>query len=142
AGDAGPTAPASGGGNDATAPSPPGGNGGATDVGVTATSITVGNISDLGGPVPGLFQGGPYGTKAYLDYINSQGGVYGRKLQLKVNDAQLDCTQNQAEYQNMVDQVFAFVGSWSLNDSCGAQVLAAHPVPAVQQALSVQFQKL
>src|SRR5207248_1873727 len=27
-------------------------------------------------------------------------------------------------------------------DYCGAQVLAAHPVPAIQQALSVQFQKL
>jgi ABC-type branched-subunit amino acid transport system substrate-binding protein len=141
-GNGGPAAPASAGGNGPAAPLPSGGNGGATDIGVTATSITVGNISDLGGPVPGLFQGGPYGTKAYFDYINSQGGVYGRKLQLKVNDDQLDCTQNQADYQNMVDEVFAFVGSWSLDDSCGAQVLAAHPVPAIQQALSVQFQKL
>ena len=133
----------SGAGTGATGvPAPAGGNGGATDVGVTATSITVGNISDLGGPVPGLFQGGPYGTQAYFDYINSQGGVYGRKLQLKVNDDQLDCTQNEAEYQTLVNQVFAFVGSWSLDDSCGAQVLAAHPVPAVQQALSTQFQKL
>ena len=141
-GSAGPAAPSSATGNGAAAPAPPGGNGGATDVGATATSITAGNISDLGGPVPGLFQGGPYGTQAYFDYINSQGGVYGRKLQLKVNDDQLDCTQNQAEYQNLVNQVFAFVGSWSLNDSCGAQVLAAHPVPAIQQALSTQFQKL
>jgi ABC-type branched-subunit amino acid transport system substrate-binding protein len=132
----------SAGANAVAAPAPPGGNGGATDVGVTATSITVGNISDLGGPVPGLFQGGPYGTQAYFDYINSQGGVYGRRLQLKVNDDQLDCSQNQAEYQNLVNEVFAFVGSWSLNDSCGAQVLAAHPVPAIQQALSTQFQKL
>ena len=136
------TAASSAGSNAATAAAPAGGNGGATDVGVTATSITVGNISDLGGPVPGLFQGGPYGTQAYFDYINSQGGVYGRKLQLKVLDDQLDCTQNEAHYQNLVNQVFAFVGSWSLDDSCGAQVLAAHPVPAIQQALSVQFQKL
>jgi len=91
-GSGGATGPTSAGGNAVAAPAPPGGNGGATDVGVTATSITVGNISDLGGPVPGLFQGGPYGTQAYFDYINSQGGVYGRKLQLKVNDDQLDCT--------------------------------------------------
>jgi len=131
-----------GGGSGVGAAAPAGGNGGATDVGVTATSITLGNISDLGGPVPGLFQGGPYGTQAYFDYVNSQGGVYGRKLQLKVVDDQLDCSQNQAGYQNLVGQVFAFVGSWSLDDYCGATVLAQHPVPAIQQALSVDFQKL
>ncbi|MBV8305083.1 MAG: ABC transporter substrate-binding protein, partial [Acidimicrobiia bacterium] len=68
---------------------PAGGNGGSTDVGVTATTITAGNVSDLGGPVPGLFQGGPYGTQAYFDYVNSQGGIYGRKLVLKSVDDQL-----------------------------------------------------
>jgi ABC-type branched-subunit amino acid transport system substrate-binding protein len=134
--------PAGGGAVGAAAALPAGGNGGATDIGVTANSITIGNVSDLGGPVPGLFQGGPYGTQAYFDYVNSQGGIYGRKLQLKTVDDQLDCSQNQAAYQNLVNSVFAFVGSWSLDDYCGAQVLAAHPVPAVQQALSVQFQKL
>jgi len=121
---------------------PASGNGGSTDVGVTGSTITVGNVSDLGGPVPGLFQGGPYGTQAYFDYVNSQGGIYGRKLALKTVDDQLDCSQNQAAYQNLVGQVFAFVGSWSLDDYCGAQVLAQHPAPAIQQALSVDFQKL
>jgi ABC-type branched-subunit amino acid transport system substrate-binding protein len=125
------------------APAPAGGNGGATDVGVTATTITVGNVSDLGGPVPGLFQGGPYGTQAYFDYINSQGGVYGRTFKLNTADDQLQCSQNEAGYQNLLNQVFAFVGSWSLDDSCGAQILAQHPtVPAVQQALSIQFTNL
>jgi len=124
-------------------PAPAGGNGGGTDVGVTANSITVGNVSDLGGPVPGLFQGGPYGTQAYFDYINSLGGIYGRKLKLDSADDQLQCNQNEAGYQNLVGQVFAFVGSWSLDDNCGAQILAQHPtVPAVQQALSIQFTAL
>ena len=124
-------------------PAPPGGNGGKTDVGVTADTITVGNVSDLGGPVPGLFQGGPYGTQAYFDYINSLGGVYGRKLKLNVADDQLQCNQNEAAYQNLIGSVFGFVGSWSLDDSCGAQILAQHPtVPAVQQALSTQFTNL
>ncbi|MBV8161610.1 MAG: ABC transporter substrate-binding protein, partial [Acidimicrobiia bacterium] len=121
---------------------PAGGNGGSTDIGVTGNTITVGNVSDLGGPVPGLFQGGPYGTQAYFDYVNGQGGIYGRKLQLKTVDDQLDCSQNEAAYTTLVGQVFAFVGSWSLDDYCGAQVLAAHPAPAIQQALSVQFQNL
>ena len=44
-------------------PNPPGsiagtcqGTGGATDKGVTAGEITIANISDISGPVPGLFQ--------------------------------------------------------------------------------------
>ncbi|HEV7687241.1 MAG TPA: ABC transporter substrate-binding protein, partial [Acidimicrobiia bacterium] len=129
--------------NAVSAPPPAGGNGGATDVGVTGNTITVGNVSDLGGPVPGLFQGGPYGTQAYFDYVNSQGGVYGRNLKLVTADDQLQCSQNEADYQNLVNQVFAFVGSWSLDDSCGAQILGQHPtIPAVQQALSTQFTNL
>ena len=133
------------GGTSSATTTPAGGNGGATDVGVTATSITVGNVSDLGGPVPGLFQGGPDGTQAYFDYINqTQGGVFGRKLQLKASDDGLTCNQNEASYQNLVSNVFAFVGSWSLDDNCGAsQVMAQHPeVPLVQQALSPQMGNL
>jgi len=120
-------------------PAPAGGNGGATAPGVTATTITVGNVSDLGGPVPGLFQGGPYGTEAYFDYVNSLGGVYGRQLKLISSDDQLECSQNEADYQNLVGSVFAFVGSWSLDDNCGAQVMTTHPaVPMVQQELTPQ----
>jgi len=120
-------------------PAPAGGNGGATAPGVTATTITVGNVSDLGGPVPGLFQGGPYGAEAYFDYVNSLGGVYGRQLKLISSDDQLECNQNEADYQNLVSSVFAFVGSWSLDDNCGAQVMAAHPsVPLVQEQLTPQ----
>jgi ABC-type branched-subunit amino acid transport system substrate-binding protein len=122
---------------------PAGGNGGATDVGVTATSISIGNVSDLGGPVPGLFQGGPYGTQAYFDYINSQGGIYGRKLKLVTADDGLQCSQNESAYQSLVSQVFAFAGSWSLDDNCGAQILQSHPtIPIVNQALSPQFASL
>jgi ABC-type branched-subunit amino acid transport system substrate-binding protein len=118
---------------------PSGGNGGATAIGVTATSITVGNVSDLGGPVPGLFQGGPYGTQAYFDYVNSQGGVYGRQLKLQTADDGLQCSQNESSYQDLVGKVFAFVGSWSLDDNCGAQVLLQHKdVPALNQTLSAQ----
>jgi ABC-type branched-subunit amino acid transport system substrate-binding protein len=124
-------------------PAPAGGNGGATDVGVTGDTITVGNVSDLGGPVPGLFQGGPYGTQAYFDFINSQGGINGRKLKLISTDDQLTCSQNEANNQNLVNRVFAFVGGWSLDDNCGAQILAQHrDIPVLNQALSVQAESL
>ena len=129
-----------GGGTGPAAALPAGGNGGATDVGVTASSITVGNVSDVGGPVPGLFAGGPLGTQAYFNYINSQGGVYGRKLRLISSDDSLQCSQNEADYSDLITKVFAFVGSWSLDDNCGAQVVQSHPkVPLVQEYLSQQM---
>jgi ABC-type branched-subunit amino acid transport system substrate-binding protein len=107
---------------------------------VTATSITIGNVSDVGGPVPGLFAGGPLGVQAYFNYVNSQGGIYGRQLKLVSADDQLQCSQNEANYSNLLPKVFAFVGSWSLDDNCGSQVVQSKPtVPMVQTYLSQQM---
>jgi ABC-type branched-subunit amino acid transport system substrate-binding protein len=109
------------------APPPPGGNGGATDVGVTADSITVANVSDLSGPVPGLFQGAVIGTQAYFAKINSEGGVYGRQLKLAIGDGQLDCSANKAATTDLVKKAFAMVGSFSLYDDCGRPAIDAVP---------------
>jgi ABC-type branched-subunit amino acid transport system substrate-binding protein len=122
---------------------PAGGNGGATDVGVTATSLDIGNVSDISGPRPGLFQGAVVGTQAYLAKINSEGGVFGRKLNLKIGDSQLDCGQNKAKTEGLVPKVFAFVGSFSLYDDCGSESLKAHAeIPDVHNALGQKSQAL
>ena len=118
------------------APAPPGGNGGATDVGVTANSITVGLVADSSGPVPGLFRGAFVGTQAYFAKVNSEGGIFGRQLKIDFGDSQLDCGQNKSATQARVGKVFAFVGNFSLNDDCGQQVLAQHQeIPNVSNAL-------
>ena len=109
------------------AAAPAGGNGGATDVGVTATTITVGNIADLSGPVPGLFRAAPNGVDAYFAYINSQGGIYGRQFRVVGADSQTDCTQSQNAHKSLVTKVFAFVGSFSLYDDCGSRAMEAFP---------------
>jgi len=125
------------------APAPAGGNGGATDIGVTATSITVGNVADASGPVPGLFKGAFTGTQAYFNMINSQGGVFGRQLKVDFGDGQLNCNVNKSATDARVNKVFAFVGNFSLYDSCGAQSLAKHPeVPNVSNYLSSDAGKL
>ncbi|MFN2537910.1 MAG: ABC transporter substrate-binding protein [Mycobacteriales bacterium] len=105
---------------------PPGGNGGATDVGVTATSINLGAVTTLSGPVPGLFAGDIYGAQAYFAYINSQGGIYGRQLRLEAADDQLDCGQNRTQHLAQAGHVFGWVSSLSLYDNCGAPVLQQH----------------
>lgn len=113
-----------GGASSAVAPSaPPGGNGGATAIGVTASTITLGAVTTLSGPVPGLFAGDVYGAQAYLAYVNSNGGIYGRQLRLEVADDQLDCGQNRTQHLAQAGHVFSWVSSLSLYDNCGAPVL-------------------
>jgi len=145
AGPAGDTAgaDAAGGAGGAAAAAPDGGNGGATDVGVTADSITVANISILTGPVPGLFAGAPKGVQAYFAYINSQGGIYGRQLKVESQDDQFDCGINKATTEEDIGKYFTFVGSFSLFDGCGGEVLQAHPeVPDIHVPLAAALQTM
>lgn len=121
----------------AAATPPPGGNGGATDVGVTATSITLGHVSDLSGPQPGLFQTAVNGTNAYLAYVNSTGGLYGRQLKIAVADSQTSCEGDRQGHAGLIDKAFGFAGSFSLFDQCGASVLKANPdVPDAHLAVT------
>jgi ABC-type branched-subunit amino acid transport system substrate-binding protein len=116
---------------------PPGGNGGPTDVGITATSITVGTVADQTGPQPGLFDGDIAGVNAYFAYVNSQGGINGRQLKQTSADSGLDCNQTTNAYEQLSSKVFSFVGNLSLFDNCGAAVLRKHPtVPDVSFTLT------
>ena len=85
----------------------------------------------------GLFTGAIVGTEAYADYVNSQGGVNGRKLVVNGLDDQFTGASNKQQTQNAVDKDFALVGSFSLEDSFGATVLAQNPqVPVVSTLLA------
>lgn len=107
-----------------------------SQTGVTSNSITVGNVSILSGPVPGLFEGAPIGVKAYFDYINSKGGVYGRHLLVDSKDDNFSSQQNEAETAQAIDSDFAMVGSFSLFDNYGCKALAANPaVPDVSVSI-------
>ncbi len=110
---------------------------GSETTGVTPTTITVGNVSILSGPVPGLFEGAPYGAQAFFAYQNSIGGVDGRKIVLKSGDDGFSCSNNESITASQAAQVFAFVGSFSLYDNCGAKVFQDNPDLAdVSEALS------
>jgi ABC-type branched-subunit amino acid transport system substrate-binding protein len=131
------TTAASGGGTTATTASSAGNT--ASDVGVTPTQVTVGNIVTLTGPIPGLFAGGAAATDAYFQYINSLGGVNGRKLVMKGGDDGLNCNQYQTQLNSMGPSVFAFVGSWSDFDNCGQAYFQQNPtIPDVHYLLQNQ----
>jgi ABC-type branched-subunit amino acid transport system substrate-binding protein len=87
----------------------------------------VGNVSSITGPIPGIFQGAPYGVEAYFAYVNAHGGVDGRQLKLRSQDDGFTCGLNSSATQASVNSVFAYVGDFSIYDNCGAKVLAAHP---------------
>src|SRR5688572_7310506 len=56
----------------------------ATEVGVSATEITVTVMADVGSPLaPGLFQGNVDALNAFADYINANGGIGCRDLVVK-----------------------------------------------------------
>lgn len=126
------TTAASGGGQAACAPDTKG----PFDTGVTATQISFGNVSTTGGPVPGIFKGARDGAQAWFAYQNSLGGVCGRQLHLDFMDDNLDAAQNQSDYQTLVAKDFGFVGSFSVVDEQGSQVLAGCNCPDVSYGLS------
>jgi ABC-type branched-subunit amino acid transport system substrate-binding protein len=108
----------------------------ASTTGITAKSVTVGNVSIISGPVPGLFEGAPTGVKAYFDMINAQGGVDGRKLHVDSKDDAFSGQQNQTETQEAISSDFALVGSFSLFDGYGCAALASDTaVPDVSVTL-------
>ena len=108
----------------------------ASTTGITAHSITVGNVSIISGPVPGLFEGAPIGVKAYFDMINAQGGVDGRKLLVDSKDDAFSGQQNMTETQEAINSDFALVGSFSLFDGYGCSALASDTaVPDVSVTL-------
>jgi ABC-type branched-subunit amino acid transport system substrate-binding protein len=124
-------------------PAPPGGNGGATDVGVTPNSILLGNVSDVTGPVPGIFQGAVLATQAYFNYVNSQGGLYGRQLKLLSADGQTDCGAAQNATRGLVDKVLGLSGSFEIYDDCESAVLSQYPnVPDVSYPVSKEHKEL
>lgn len=113
-----------------------GDNGGATDVGATANELRVGTVVTLTGPVPGLFRGALVGVQAWAAYQNSQGGLFGRQIRVLAGDDSLDSGKNRAAHLQLKDNVFAFVGSFSVNDDGGASVLKDCRCPDVGGSLS------
>jgi hypothetical protein len=105
--------------------------------GITSTSVTTGNVSVISGPVPGLFQGASYGVDAYYNYINTtKHGVNGRTLVNKSYDDGFSGTQNQSETAQIAGDQFAEVGSFSIFDNYGCNVLAQDPsLPDVSVSL-------
>ena len=109
--------------------------------GITSSSVQLANVSTLD---LGLFKGAAVGTEAYADYVNSTGGVNGRKLMVDSgNDGYNNGANNKSLTQTATQKDFALVGSFSLNDSYGGTVLTQNPgMPDVSVTLDPATGKL
>ncbi len=108
--------------------------------GVTPSTVTVGNVTTQ---LAGLFTGGTVGTEAYAAYVNSQGGVDGRRIEVSAADDRFQGALNRQETQSVIQNDFASVGGVTLEDSFSEPLVAAEPgFPDVTASLDPATQKL
>src|ERR1700722_626409 len=127
----------SGGSGVAPATSAPNSSGGTgPSPGVTANSVTVGQVDDLSSPIPGLFKGAQDGTNAYFAYINSKGGVNGRKIHLDAQDSTFQGGEVATATAAQTKSDFAFVGGFSLLDQAEQPIIDLAHMPDVGISLN------
>ena len=90
-------------------PAPKGGNGGATDIGVTATEIKIGGTLFNGGFLDKYSRSVEEAAAAYFNLINDNGGVFGRKIKYDTCDTQGTAEGTQQCVRRLVEQDKVFV---------------------------------
>jgi branched-chain amino acid transport system substrate-binding protein len=92
------------------------GGGGATDTGVTASSIKLGHIGIYSGPVGSFGANLSYACRATLQSANDSGGINGRKYDVLVRDDAWDATKGSAAVRDLVERqgVFAMACTQSV----------------------------
>ena len=119
---------------------PDGGGGGAScdgfknGPGITDTEITIGNASDISGPVPGLFESSQDAVKAYVAYFNASSDICGRKLEAGHLRQPHRRGRRPAELRQGCGETFAMVGSMSAFDSGGAATAQSCGLPDIRSA--------
>lgn len=117
----------------ATGGSPEGGPNQASDVGITASSITIGNITAENGVLGDAFAPTARGMRAWAAHVNATGGINGRQVVLKtcddseVRNKALECARRLVEQ----DKVFAIVGANTRAMGGAAQYLNDKGVPVI-----------
>ena len=86
--------------------------GGASDVGITEDTVTIGAHFPLTGVAAPGYSDIPSGMQAYFDYVNAQGGVDDRQIEFVVRDDAYNPTNTSQVTNELVlkDEIFAMVG--------------------------------
>jgi ABC-type branched-subunit amino acid transport system substrate-binding protein len=128
-------------GGGATGGGATGGPNRASDIGITATTISLGNITAENGVLGDAFAPAARGIRAWTAWINANGGINGRKVQLftcddgEVRSKTLACAQQLVEQ----DHVFAIVSSNTRAMGGAAQYLNDKGVPTIGMPITNSF---
>jgi ABC-type branched-subunit amino acid transport system substrate-binding protein len=86
--------------------------GGATEVGVSASTINIAVVADVDNAIaPNVFKGVVEGAQAGAKYVNANGGAAGRKLQVDFIDSHLNPNQTRNAIITACGQDLAMVGT-------------------------------
>jgi branched-chain amino acid transport system substrate-binding protein len=115
------------------AAAPAGGNGGATDTGISATTIKIGGTFFNGGYLDKYGKVSENAPRAYFDYINDNGGICGRKISYATCDTAgtADGTTGCLTKLANQDQVFIMGPSLDFNLDIVEPTLAKDKLPWV-----------
>lgn len=105
--------------------------------GVTDTEVVLGTFQALSGPVAAIGVPVANGIRAYLNWVNANGGVAGRQIRLEVADDAFDPSRTTVEVRRLVeeDEVFALVaGLGTPGNLAVMDYLEEQGVPHVYQA--------
>jgi ABC-type branched-subunit amino acid transport system substrate-binding protein len=90
-------------------------------------TYSIGFDSDLSGPYALNGVGQRDGFKAYFDYVNSQGGINGHKVNVTYLDDAADVTRGTANTtQLMTAKKVSAIGGYLLSNVCGAAAVLAN----------------
>ena len=97
--------------------------------GITDTTIRIGSLVTQTGAIN--FRSSAQGTKAYVDMVNEQGGVHGRRIELLLRDDGLDVNKGQQAVQDMINRgIFALVAlNAPLTEQSLVPVVEKHALP-------------
>ena len=89
----------------------------ATDLGVTADTITVDVMADVNSPLaPGLFKGNWDGVQSWAKYVNANGGIGCRQVKVNLLDSQLNPEKSNEGNIAACKEALAMVGNNALFD--------------------------
>ena len=85
----------------------------AADPGVTSNKIVIGTTTPLTGPAAPGYKDIPVAAQAYFNYVNRNGGINGRKVELKVFDDQYNPALTKKGTSQLIlrDKIFAMYGA-------------------------------
>jgi ABC-type branched-subunit amino acid transport system substrate-binding protein len=104
--------------------------------GITDSTITLANVADISGPVPGIFEASQQAARAYVEYFNSQNTICGRKLAITNLDSRADAGADQQAYTKACSSAFAAIGSMGAFDSGGASTAQGCGLPDIRAAMT------